>query len=200
MIQVADASQRRRNDVSDTAQHATMPAWQRGDILGVDIGGVLSQYTDTRPSDDAIYRSVDPGAYPFIMLYALQFGLEHFAIISRTNQGSKTSHSGRHDSWVTKFVKALGVEELGMPYGNFSVCKQWRQKGNIAASHPQFRMMVDDTEDVLRYIHARVPHAELKLYSSSGQPRRTGRRKLDIPWSSDDENSFHAQMSHVIMA
>ena len=63
-----------------------------------------------------------PGFWSFLMLYVAKFGAKNIHIISHTNDASLVTASGR-DSWVVRFIKDLGLPELGMPLSNIHLVK-----------------------------------------------------------------------------
>ena len=77
---------------------------------------------------DEIYRSATPGAYAFIVCFILRFGAEQLFVISRTQRGSWwSSFRGRTvEAWVVRFIRALGLFDMGMPERHMSVCADRR--------------------------------------------------------------------------
>jgi hypothetical protein len=98
--------------------------------LGLDIGDVLSSTNPRcrKQEGDEIYRSATPGAYAFIVCFILRFGAEQLFVISRTQRGSWWSaFRGRTvEAWVVRFIRALGLFDMGMPESHMSICTDQR--------------------------------------------------------------------------
>ena len=73
--------------------------------LGLDVGGVLSVMGGPRHADGEEWRSVMPGAWPFIYMFTLQHGPESLAVISRVN---KLPREGK-THWVQRLASAVGL-------------------------------------------------------------------------------------------
>ena len=141
--------------------------WQECDKLMLDVGGCLSTFQEDTYKT---WEAVDQGAYPFVVFYTVVFGGQNLFVTTRTNKGVVT-HPGGKDAWVTNFIKDFGIFDMDMPFQNFSVCRTFRQKAQIA-KRLGIRMVVDDTEMILQKVHDLMPTCLLMLYSNDEQGPR----------------------------
>ena len=91
-----------------------------------------------------VYKCIDEGAYAFVVLYRIKYGIQNLTVSSRTNAGKKYTHAG-NSCFVTKIVASLGLFEMGMPERNFHVCKEvWEKAEFLSRSfNDSFRAIVD---------------------------------------------------------
>ncbi len=126
--------------------------------LGMDLGGVLcmkQRHAERSDDPNDMYKLAMPGAYPLMLLYGIKHDLKNFFVISRTNSGQPlVPMKQRHQTiwvpaWGTRFLKELGVLDLGMPVENVRYCTQCHGKfgkGPIAKGLG-LTHFVDDKDD-----------------------------------------------------
>ena len=113
------------------------------------------------------YQAADPtGAYPFCLLYATAYGVDNIVVIARTVQGSWHTRNGKSESWVVRFLRDLGLVDMGVSDKNIKVCKNDSDKGSIAFNHC-IGAMIDDSYDCLQAVHRCLPECEKLCYSNS---------------------------------
>ena len=138
--------------------------------IGIDLGNVASVKLPGNPYDHPLWKAADPsGAYPFMLLYAYKNGGDGLVFITRTKQGTwyVQSRHGQEEAWVVRFLRSMGVEDMGVPLErNLSVCKTHCDKGPLATQH-NISAMIDDHYDCLLHVHRALPECKLLCYSNS---------------------------------
>lgn len=143
--------------------------WRHGDVLGLDVGNVMSQRLDSNRYE--LHTYCDFGLYAFLLLYKMVFGLEHIVIVSRVNTPVRSPSfpnapsSSQH--WVRRFVNVgLNLFHLGMPEENLILVNQYNEKGP-AIAHVGLGAFVDDHIEALMSIRESHPDAVLIHYDNS---------------------------------
>ena len=118
-----------------------MASYDRNGRIMFDVGDVLS----IRNAGREIHWYVTPGAYACILLTIWRYGPDRVCIVSRANTAScESNYEGReHDHWVIKFLKALGLFNLGVPEANVWFCKKKSDKGPVS-EHLNIKCFVDN--------------------------------------------------------
>ena len=146
-----DIWKKKRQQVLDTFYDTDVDAYL-GIRLGLDCGGVMARKFEDQP-DHLIYKSCDPGFFAFMVLWGLAFGFQQLFMISRTNGGFLVDTRGK-ESWVFRFVKAIGMLDLGVPEDNLHVCT--RKKGpegkGPPAKHFKLTYYIDNDEKCLEAV------------------------------------------------
>ena len=142
-------------------------AWRHGDVLGLDVGNVMSQRLDNNRYE--LHKYCDFGLYAFLLLYKMVFGLDHIVIVSRINT-PVSQDTSQH--WVRRFVNVgLNLFHLGMPEENLILVNQYNEKGP-AIAHVGLGAFVDDRIESLMSIRESHPDAVLIHYDNNrrGEP------------------------------
>ena len=138
--------------------------------IGIDLGNVASVKLPGKPYDYPLWQHADPsGSYPFMLLYAYKNGGDGLVFITCTKQGTwyVQSRHGQEEAWVVRFLRSMGVEDMGVPLErNLSVCKTHCDKGPLATQH-NISAMIDDHYDCLLHVHRALPECKLLCYSNS---------------------------------
>ena len=97
--------------------------------LGLDVGDVMS----VRYNDETLepWQTVEPGVYPFCLIYAANYGPGALFAISRTNSGVKYNKKGK-PLWAQSFFDEVGFADIGVPADNVRICTKHAEKGPIA--------------------------------------------------------------------
>ena len=112
--------------------------WRRGDILGLDIGDVLSvkdpHSTNAHLKDVNIWAQADPGCYAFLLLYGFTFGFANLLICTRIlgDDTWQDKHGVWHESWGRRFIRyGLGLFDLGLPENQLVTVRERSEKGAV---------------------------------------------------------------------
>ena len=87
-------------------------------------------------------------------------------VIARTVHGSWHTRSGKSESWVVRFLRDLGLMDMGVLDKNIELCKNDSDKGSIAFNHC-IGAMIDESYDCLQAVHRCLPECEKLCYSNS---------------------------------
>ena len=141
--------------------------WRAGDKLGLDIGDVMSRRSKY---NTPAWQTADHDCYPFVVLFGAKYGLADMHIISRTNRGVAYNNNGS-DVWVTRFIRQLGVFNMGMPEENLHVVRQAEDKGNVVLN-ANLMGFVDNDAECLDSIMRRSQGTVLFHYSNNADHAR----------------------------
>ena len=158
---------------NDEAPEKDEEKCQPNNRCGVDIGNVLSKRSTNLGHKVQAWKSADPsGAYAFCMLFCFAYGAENLFLVSRTNNGTWHTFNGKHEAWVVRFIRELGLFDMGVPEDNLKICKEYWEKGKIARDHNLGRF-IDDRFDCLMGVSYLVPDCDLWCYTNDERgPRR----------------------------
>ena len=87
-------------------------------------------------------------------------------VIARTVHGSWHTRSGKSESWVVRFLRDLGLMDMGVSDKNIELCKNDSDKVSIAFNHC-IGAMIDESYDCLQAVHRCLPECEKLCYSNS---------------------------------
>ena len=146
--------------------------WTGKDVIGLDIGGVCSVKLQRNKTiaDWDIYTLIDPGVYPYLMMFKVRYDdFDGVCISSRTTTGKKYNTLG--ETFVTKIVRSIGLFDLGLTEDRFHICTQYEHKASWLNNRfkGKLRCFIDDHEEVLQYIHDMMPSTTLLLYSNDSR-------------------------------
>ena len=152
------------------------PCQARGDIVGFDIGNVLSaKDTSVKHEGDQIYRSCTDGAYACLFFCVAIYGAENVVVISKTNTGSWTSeYKGRsQDHWCVKFLRQIGLFDLGVPESNVEFVTKFDGPGGKGppAASLEVSHFVDDNMRCGKAIQDACPDAVWVHFDASKSGR-----------------------------
>ena len=159
-----------------------------------DVGDVLSIRSSKRYE---IMGYVAPGAYACLVLAVWRYGPDSICVVSRTNTASWTStyRGQEQDHWVVKFLKAIGLFDLGVPEANVLFCKQ--KYGNDGKGWPSSQLNVkvfvdndvDCARDIIENGSLRDSYADANSYWIHFDNRNDG-QKPDMPWMNRRVTTF----------
>ena len=143
-----------------------------------------------------IYQAVEEGFWPFVVLWAAEFGLRDFHFISRTTRG--TWHSWHHrlgkvEAWVVRLIRSTGVIDLGLSEMNIHLTKS---KSGPEGKGPKCRgdgivlthMIDNDLECLWSVIHEGGPEQRASINRNGAVIQYTGVRPVGDRWSDEDKD------------
>ena len=164
--------------------------------IGLDVHHVLSRDSDDR--DAPKFLVLDPGAYAFLVLLYLRYGLGCLYICSRINGSSLEwiDRAGNHcKHWVLQFLEEIGLFEMGFPRDNLEMCNTWYAKGDFAFRH-NLSCYVDDHFECLAGIYEASPSTDLIMYNNVERHRG----EFHVHYKSRNRSDFAAVSRHVHVA
>ena len=183
MLKLAGSALTRWNLLADllllsVLQHLPMPrSWVSTDRLGLDVHHVI---TVEAPKGTPSYQCVDKGAYTFIVLYKLIYGLGELYLCSRINSPSLewvSKYGSECKHFVLRLIEDIGLLDMGLPRDNIDSCQVVSEKGSFAKRH-ELRCFVDDRFDCLAGIHRVSPYTEW-LVQYTNDPMFNGKLRAD---------------------
>ena len=180
---------------NDEAPEKDEEEYQPNNRCGVDIGNVLSKRYRNWGYKVQTWRYVDPsGAYPFCMLFCLAYGAENLFPISRTNNGTWHTFDGKYEAWVVRFIRDLGLFDMGVPEDNLKICNEWWEKGEIAFNL-NLAQFIDDRLECLMAVFSLVPHCDLWCYTNDERGPFVKRDSREYPFDVQHQRVFFNSLS-----
>ena len=156
-------------ETQSVSQCQALAEWRHGDVLGLDVGNVMSQSLEN--SQQTLHEYCDHGLYPFLVLYKLVFGLENLVIVSRVNapiqQTTRPNQTPNPHHWVRRFLRhGLDLFTAGLPEENVILVNYYMEKGPAIRDFA-LGAFIDDRIESLISIKNSHPEAAIIKYDNN---------------------------------
>ena len=180
---------------NDEAPEKDEEKYQPNNRCGVDIGNVLSKRYKNWGYKVQTWRYADPsGAYAFCMLFCLAYGAENLFPVSRTNNGTWHTFDGKYEAWVVRFIRDLGLFDMGVPEDNLKICSEWWEKAEIALNL-DLAQFIDDRLECLMGVFSLVPDCDLWCYTNDERGPFFKRDSRGYPFDVQQQKVFFNSLS-----
>ncbi len=147
--------------------------WQACDVLGLDVGDVLSKKYTCNVGDPP-YLSADPGAVAFVVFYIVRYGPK-LTVASRVNRPFKSwfdKNGWEQWHWIMRFLDALGLCDMGVDWDDCHLVYTAKDK---PAHLTTVKAVVDNDFENLWYIGMDPDCQNCALIQYSNNGRDTGK-------------------------